>query len=107
MLSTIEQIRQLILEDQVRVSEHGYDELSADDIFARDVIEGFKDAIQVEDYPDYHKGPCILVLEKDRDNKPIHVVGGIPKGYTSPVVLVTAYRPDLELWEEGFLRRRS
>jgi hypothetical protein len=47
-----------------RVSEHGYDELSVDAIFAREVIVGIADAILVEDYPEYPKGPCVLVLKK-------------------------------------------
>jgi len=104
--STLEQIQRLVQEGKVRISEHGYDELSADDIFARDVIDGIGEAILVEDYLEYPKGPCVLVLEKDRRSGPIHVVWGIPKGHTNPAVLVTAYRPDPELWEEGFLRRR-
>jgi hypothetical protein len=84
-----------------RFSEHGYDELSADAIFAREVIVGIADAILVEDYPEYPKGACVLVLEKDSSDRLIHVVWGIPKGNTSPAVLVTAYRPDPEVWEEG------
>lgn len=31
----------------------------------------------------------------------------IPEGNSKPVVLVTAYRPDPEPWDEGFLRRRN
>ncbi len=106
-MSTLERILRLVQEGAVRVSEHGYDELSVDAILAREVIVGIADAILVEDYPDYPKGPCVLVLEKDSGNRLIHVVWGIPKGSTSPAVLVTAYRPDPELWEEGFLRRKQ
>ena len=107
MSKTLDSVRRLVQEGAIRVSDHGYDELSADDIFVRDVIAGIGDAILVEDYPEYSKGPCVLVFEIDSTDRPIHVVWGIPKGQGSPAVLVTAYRPDPELWEDGFLRRRQ
>lgn len=107
MSNTFERIQRLAQEGEIRVSEHGYDELSADGISAREAISGIANAVPIEDYPEYPKGPCVLVLEKDSGNKPIHVVWGIPKSTTSPAVLVTAYRPNPALWEEGFLRRKQ
>ena len=106
MSSTLERIRQLVAEGSVRISDHGYDELAADGILAGEVLAGVESAQLVEDYPQYGKGPCALVLQADSQNRPIHAVWGIPKGRNGPAVLVTAYHPDANLWENGFLRRR-
>jgi len=104
---TLNRIKLLAREGKIRISEHGYDELANDDIAAREVIDGIDSAILIEDYPAYPKGPCILVLQEDKDGDPIHVVWGIPKNHNEPAVLVTAYRPDPELWDEEFMRRRK
>ena len=81
--------------------------MAADGILAGEAIEGAVVATVVEDYPDYFKGPCTLVLQRDRAGNPIHVVWGIPREQTSPAVLVTAYRPDPMGWTDDFLRRKS
>jgi len=81
--------------------------MAADGILAGEAIEGAVVATVVEDYPDYFKGPCTLVLQRDRGGNPIHVVWGIPRERTSPAVLVTAYRPDPMRWTDDFLRRKS
>jgi hypothetical protein len=103
----LKQIVDLVKRDEVRVSEHGYDELAADEIFVRDLIKGISRAKVVEEYPGYSKGPCMLVLQMDREGKPVHVVWDIPKGESGPAVLVTAYRPDPAIWAGDFMRRRK
>lgn len=80
MSDTFELIKRLVTAGSVRVSDHGYDELTADGLLAREVLNGIREGIVVEDYPSYPKGPCVLVLQKDRGGNPIHVVWGIPKG---------------------------
>ena len=107
MSSTLDAVQELVAGENVRISEHGYDELSDDAILVRDLLNGINSATVVEDYPAFPKGPAVLVLQFDRNNRPIHVVWGIPKGFTSPAVLITAYRPDPEKWNEHFTERRQ
>jgi hypothetical protein len=98
-------VLKLIEKNELLISVHGYDELAQDDIFVRDAVAGVVDGIVVEDYPDYTKGPCVLVLQKDGEGKPLHIVWGIPKNASSPAVLITAYRPDPKRWSSDFTRR--
>lgn len=105
-IATIDLIKELVLVGDVRISEHGWDELEADDISVRDIVAGVEGAIEVEDYPDFWKGPSVLVLQYDRDSDPVHVVWGISKGHSAPAVLVTAYRPDPSRWNEDFTERK-
>ena len=107
MSDTFTKIRQLVTRGVVRITEHGYEELAADGIFARDIVRGVNDGVVVEDYPEYPKGPCVLVLQKDGHGAAIHVLWGTPKNHAEPAVVITAYRPDPSRWREGFLRRRQ
>ena len=107
MRKTLQRILTLVTNGEVRISDHGYDELAEDNIFARNIIDGVREAIVLEDYPDYPKGSSVLVLQKDQDGKPVHVVWGIPRHADSPAVVITAYRPDPDKWTNDFLRRKQ
>lgn len=107
MSATLEQVQALAVRGEIRVSLRGYEELAADQVRVRDIIDGVATAVVVEDYPDYAKGPCVLVLQQDGANQPIHVVWGIAAGQDTPAVVVTAYRPDPQRWDETWRRRRT
>ncbi len=103
----VERVHALICSGDIRISEHGYDELAEDGLTVRELIESIREMVVIEEYLNYPKGPCVLLLQKDRSGNPIHAVWGIPNGYDKPVVLITAYRPDPERWDTTFTRRRE
>lgn len=104
---TFKKITELIALGEVRISNHGYDELAEDGLLVREIVAGAKYGKVVEDYPEYPKGPCVLVLQRDNEGGPVHAVWGIPKSASSPAVLVTAYKPDPLHWSEDFMERRK
>ncbi len=65
MSDFLKSIQDLIRTGSMRLSEHGYDELAEDGLTVRELIFSIKDAVVVEEYPDYFKGPCILLLQRD------------------------------------------
>lgn len=107
MSTTIERVKTLAAIGDIRISEHGYDELAADGLSVREMVSGLDSCTIVEDYPAFPKGPCVLVLEADSSGGPVHALWGIPKGSDRPAVLITAYRPDLKRWDESYLMRKK
>ncbi|MFW6082073.1 MAG: DUF4258 domain-containing protein [Desulfosalsimonas sp.] len=74
MSNFLMQLQNLIDTGDVQISEHGYDVLAEDELTARELLAGVKNAIIIEEYPDYSKGPCVLTLQQDRSERPVHVV---------------------------------
>lgn len=103
---TLARVQELVEAGEYLVSEHGREELAADDIETGEVLSGIGEAEVLETYPSAWKGPSLLVLQRDRVGRPIHVVWGVPRESLGPAVLVTAYRPDEDRWTEDFKRRR-
>jgi len=95
----IERVRSLVRNGDVRISEHGYDELAEEGLTVRELVAGVEKGVVVGEHVNYPRGPSILLLQKARKNEPIYVVWSIPKGRDKPVVPLTVYRPDPVRWD--------
>lgn len=104
---TLDAVRAHIAAGKVRISEHGRQELSDDDIDLLPIIESIASAVIVEDYPDYAKGPCVLCLQHDEKGEPIHILWGLAANAPNVATLITAYRPDPKRWMEDWITRRK
>ena len=106
MSELFDRVRGLVAAGERRYSAHAVREIAADGILIRPLVEGIASAVMVEEYPGYHKGPCVLILQYDDEGRPVHLLWGISAGTDGPATLVTAYRPKPSQWEADFIRRK-
>lgn len=70
-----------------------------------DVVWVVEKGTVIEDYPNDTPYPSRLMLGY-RESRPIHVVlAENAEEMTS--IIITAYEPSAELWEQGFMRRKQ
>jgi len=68
MSGMLELLKDLLTKGEMLISDHGYDELADDNLSVRIRVSGLNDAELLEDYPDFPKGPCVLVLQQDEND---------------------------------------
>jgi hypothetical protein len=82
MSITFDRVGVLVRSGEVRISDHGYEEMSDEDILARDVLVGVFDGVVLEDYPMYPKRPmCSCAAEGSRTAADPRRLGN-SKGFT-------------------------
>ncbi len=99
-------IRHLAAARNVFVSQHAAGRIRKRGILLADIVDGTAAGNVIEDYPSFHKGPALLMLQHDGSGAPPHVVWGIEAGTNEPAVVVTAYRPDPLQLSSDFRTRR-
>jgi hypothetical protein len=86
MGTMISVVRDLVNAGKLKVSPHAIKELSDDGILIEPLIAGIASCVVVEGYPDYHKGPCVLVLQF-QDGRPVHLLWGVHPARRSQLFL--------------------
>lgn len=99
-------IVELVIAGKYKISEHALDALLDDELERADVSDSIAESEILENYPDFGKGPAILLFQIAADGRVVHCVWGIPKGATSPAVLITAYLPDPSKWDKALKVRK-
>ena len=105
--ATFDRILSLVESGKYVASRHALKEAADDDILISDLISGIARGELIEDYPDYHAGPCCLILQTDNRARPVHALWGLAKVGGQSAVLVTCYRPDQRRWDADFRRRKK
>lgn len=99
-------IRQFAAARNVVISQHAASRIRKRGILLAEIIGGAAFGEVIEDYPDFHKGPALLMLQHDGSGAAFHVVWGIEAGTTEPAVVITAYWLDPSQWTDDFRTRR-
>ncbi len=71
-------------------------------ISTSDVRKVLEEGEIIEDYPEDTRGHSCLILGKDADSRPIHVVCAPKDEY---LAIITAYIPDNAQWAENYRTR--
>ncbi len=106
MSATLSKIQRLVESGDTLVTDHAFTSLSDDGLAVVDITRLMDQAVVVEDYEDYHKGPAVLLLTYDGKFGAVHSLWGIPAGKTRPATLITAYLPDEKRWEPNMKTRK-
>ena len=100
----IEDIRAKIAQGRYVVAFTHTEKLRQRRIKAEDIEQAVKSGIIIEDYPNDPRGFSCLI-QGSAGGRPLHVVCG--RLDADEILIITAYNPDPEQWEDDWRTRRS
>ncbi|MCX6022365.1 MAG: DUF4258 domain-containing protein [Chloroflexi bacterium] len=100
--STLDRIIEAVRRGDVYLTEHSVQQGIEQSILEAEVLEAILAGKVIEDYPSFYIGPACLILGYTAERRSLHVVCSTQ----NPVAIITAYEPNLDLWEEDLRTRR-
>lgn len=101
---SLEFIKSCILRRRILWTYHVNMRLKERFISRNAILDSSESYVVIERYPDDKYLPSYLVLAR-HENQPYHVHIAIDRKNDN-VRIVTAYKPSIDEWEEGFKKRR-
>ena len=95
----IEQLKVLNKAEQIAITEHGRQRLVERAITVSDIVHCIATGEIIKQYEDDKPFPSCLILGKTLNDEYIHTVVSHDDTW---IYLITAYRPDSNIWESGF-----
>ena len=101
----IAQIQTLAIAGKILWTEHVAIRIRERGIKRTDVMECISNGEIIEQYPTDTPFSSCVIFGKCKSGNPLHIVVGLNIGVQC--CMITAYRPDLEKWENDFKTRKE
>ena len=98
-------MRKLYEKRMVELTFHFQDKLEERIITHADIKSVMEKGEVIEQYTDNEPNPSALIHGYTDENKPLHIIAGI--GDDGYLILITAYFPSSERWEDDFKTRKA
>ena len=100
----IHSIREKVKGAKYRISFTHTEKLRERRIEMVEIEEAIANGVIIEAYPDDPRGPSCLIMGFNHQSRPLHIVCGNLKA--ERILVITAYEPSSEEWEEDWKTRR-
>jgi hypothetical protein len=100
----IQSIREKVKKGKYRISFTHTEKLRERKIEIAEIEEAVSIGAVIEAYPDDPKGPSCLILGFTHQSRALHIVCGDLED--ERILMITAYEPSSEEWEENWKTRR-
>ena len=100
----IDNIRQYILKNKIKWTEHCSLRMFERGIHKKDIKDAIMSGDIIEYYPTDYPYPSCLVLGYNENDEPVHIVCGIGN---DNLYIITVYCPDIKKWIDESIRRKN
>ena len=103
LCSILENIKEQAKNENIRVTQHGQQEMAEEDITLSDLFEAIATSEILENYSEHQRGSCCLLYGTTNSGKSLHIVCTTS---LQILVVITVYIPKSPKWITSTKRRK-